>query len=378
MQDSYYPSVGAKRPEVIELIRTMGRRPLNKREAKRLDKLMPPRQPEPKEAFIIKPAADWLLTKDTAPDVEQMFGEFWHHGELCILFADTNVGKSILAVQIGNALSKGQPISGFAMPLQPAKVLYFDFELSTRQFETRYNSDAHGGYPFADDFLRVVLNPESTGQRRFKTFAVHIHNGVGNAVVGTGARILIIDNITCLSTGTESAAAAITLMRKLRDLKNEYNLSILVLAHTPKRNCARPITRNDLQGSKMLINFADSAFAIGESQVERNLRYLKQIKQRSTGEAYGANNVCLCRIVKPQNLLHFEFCGHSAEHGHLAAYTQQVRTLQEETVFNLHQQGHSVRQIAKQAGLSYSAVHCLVKRVREEGVESSEVVSQES
>jgi len=32
-------------------------------------------------------------------------------------------------------------------------------------------------------------------------------------------------------------------------------LSILALAHTPKRDQHNPITKNDLQGSKMLITF---------------------------------------------------------------------------------------------------------------------------
>jgi KaiC/GvpD/RAD55 family RecA-like ATPase len=372
MRDPFEGGPGAQRPEVIELIRTMSRRKLTARETKRLDQILPLNRPDPKEAFIIKPAGDWLRTETDKPDAEMLFGEFWHDGELCILFADTNVGKSILAVQIGDALSKGKPIDGFTMPHQPEKVLYFDFELSTRQFDARYSSNVYGRYPFSADFYRLVLNPESTGQRRFTTFADHIHNGIGNAIVSTGAKIVIIDNITCLQTGTESAAMAIKLMGKLRDLKNEYGLSFLVLAHTPKRNSARPLTRNDLQGSKMLINFADSAFAIGESQSRGGLRYLKQIKQRSTSETYGAQNVCLCRIAKPQNLLHLEFCGHSAEHLHLAAHTQQVQRQQEEHVLNLHQQGQSLRQIAQQAGMSYSAVHRLVRRVGLEGVVKSE------
>ena len=35
---------------------------------------------------------------------KMLFSEFWHEGELSILFADTNVGKSILAVQMANAI----------------------------------------------------------------------------------------------------------------------------------------------------------------------------------------------------------------------------------------------------------------------------------
>lgn len=34
------------------------------------------------------------------PDPSQLWHEFWNEGELCCLFADSNAGKSILAVQI--------------------------------------------------------------------------------------------------------------------------------------------------------------------------------------------------------------------------------------------------------------------------------------
>ena len=64
----------------------------------------------------------------------------------------------------------------------------------------------------------------------------------------------------------------------LKKIKNKYGLSLLILAHTPKRDATKGITKNDLSGSKMLMNFCDSAFAIGESFQKNGLRYLKQIK----------------------------------------------------------------------------------------------------
>jgi hypothetical protein len=46
----------------------------------------------------------------------------------------------------------------------------------------------------------------------------------------------------------------------------------------PKMEASKPINKNHLQGSKMLINFCDSSFAIGSHQ--ERLRYLKQIKAK--------------------------------------------------------------------------------------------------
>ncbi len=351
-----------ERPVAIELIRSMAKGPLTAKQNDTLNNQL--RSPtDSKDAFIIKPAGDFLQVTRSEPGTAMLFGDLWYEGELAILFADTNVGKSILAVQIGDALSRGAPIDRFAMKQQAATVLYFDFELSDQQFAKRYTSDLHGRHRFGANFYRVVFNPDSPGAHKFGSYHEYINNALENALITSQARIIIIDNITCLRTGTQAAASAVSLMQKLQTLKNKYGLSILVLAHAPKRNPTRPVTRNDLQGSKMLINFADSAFAIGESQAKTGLRYLKQIKQRSGSQVYGAANVCLCEIIKPYNFLQFEFAGPGNEADHLIHYTEQHRQNTEARIERLHRQGRSLRQISRDMGVSFSMVFRVVKRL---------------
>ena len=133
----------------------------------------------------------------------------------------------------------------------------------------------------------------------------------------TGAKILIIDNITYLNNGTETAKDASPLMKFLKKLKVKFGLSILALAHTPKRDVTKPIIGNHLQGSSMLMNFCDSCFAIGESTKGEQMRYIKQIKVRSCEKVYDADNVAVCEIVKPHNFVHFEFVEYGDESDHL-------------------------------------------------------------
>ena len=360
-----YDQLTNHRPMEIELIRDMARGALTPKQKKQMEEATQ-KPPNTRDAFIVKPASQWLHKGGRQQSYAKLFGDFWYQGELCILFADTNVGKSILAVQIGDALTKGEALGGMEGSREPQKVLYFDFELNARQFEKRYSSDLHGNYPFSEDFLRIEFNPEATGQKRFATYADYVNNALENVLVSTGARTMILDNITCLRTGTEAAAGAVNLMRNLQTIKNKYGLSMLVLAHTPKRNPARPISRNDLQGSKMLLNFADSAFAIGESQTTPGLRYLKQIKQRSGQELYGANNVYLCKIAKPHCFLQMEFAGYATEAAHLAAYTEQHRRATEQRVMQLHNEGRTGRGIATELGLSFSAVFRIIKKFGKE------------
>lgn len=68
---------------------------------------------EAKGLFLVKSANKWMQEASRRPIPKMLFDAFWFQGEVCILFADTNLGKSILAVQIGEAISKGFPINGF-------------------------------------------------------------------------------------------------------------------------------------------------------------------------------------------------------------------------------------------------------------------------
>jgi predicted ATP-dependent serine protease len=260
------------------------------------------------------------------------------------LFADTNVGKSILAVQIANLIAGLQP------------VLYFDFELSDKQFEARYSKEYTDHYQFSNHFYRAEIDPDGDfeGFDSFEDYLIHF---LEKTIVKAGIKILIIDNITYLKNETEKAKYALPLMKQLKALKKKYGLSILVLAHTPKRDLSKPITQNDLQGSKMLINFCDSAFAIGASQVDSNIRYLKQIKQRNTEQLYGADNVMVFQIVKPSNYLFMEFIGYNSEREHLKIFTERDREKMIEETKLLSSKGKSQRQIAAELRISLGAVN---------------------
>jgi archaellum biogenesis ATPase FlaH len=316
---------------------------------------------ESKGLFTVKTASRWIEQAKTRPIPQMLFGEFWFEGELCILFADTNLGKSILAVQIGNSISRGEQIRGFKLETPKQPILYFDFELTEKQFEGRYSVkneikkryEQH--YTFDENFIRVEINPDATIPET-QTFEDFLNHSLERSITETGAKVLIIDNLTYLKNETEKAKDALPLMKHLKALKNKYGLSILALAHTPKRDLSKPITRNDLQGSKMLINFCDSSFSIGESHSDKNLRYLKQIKQRNTEQIYDAENVCVCQIDKPYNFLLFEFVNFGKEWEHLIQHTEKDKENMTEKVNELNHQGRSLREIGFELGISHQKV----------------------
>jgi len=309
-------------------------------------------------------ANEWLIEASKKPIPKMLFGEFWFENEICILFADTNLGKSILAVQIGDSISKGENIFDLKFEAKKQPVLYCDFELSDKQFENRCSEEYEWHYKFNDNFIRIELDADDVIIDD-KEFEKKIINSIELAIIKTGSKVLIIDNLTFLISDTEKAKDAAPFMRSLKDLKKKHNLSLLILAHTPKRNLTLPITKNDLIGSKMLMNFCDSSFAIGEDYNDNKLKYLKQIKARNTEFIYGADHVIICQIIKPHNFLHFEFIGYSVEKRHLKKKSDKDMDQRLERIGELHSQGWSQREIAKELYVALGTVNKYVKIIKE-------------
>lgn len=310
----------------------------------------------------IKSANTWINDAKKRPIPKMLFGEFWFQGELCILFADTNLGKSILAVQIAHSISSGYSTCGLKFESEQQPVIYIDFELSDKQFECRYSDDYQNHFEFNSNFLRAEIEPNSKIPKNYKSFEDYLYASIENAVVNHSAKILIIDNITYLRNGTEKATEAVSLMHFLNDLKKKYGLSILVLAHTPKRDSSKPLSKNDLSGSKTLMNFCDSCFAIGESFTSNGARYLKQIKQRFVENIYGVDNVITCVISKDINFLNFRFEGYDNELIHLQEKTFQDLNDRNEEIFRLKKEEKTNVEIAKMFGISESAIRKILKK----------------
>lgn len=320
-----------------------------------------------KSLFSIHTANQWLEKAKMRPAPKMLFDEFWFEGELCILFADTNVGKSILATQIADAIGKGQDIGNLRVGVDSQPIIYLDFELTDKQFEARYSVKEDdffiNHFSFSENLIRAEINPNNLLPSAFNSFEEYLTFSIEHAVSQYESRVLIIDNLTYLKRETEKAKDALPLMKELKQLKSRFDLSILALAHTPKRDTSKPLSRNDLQGSKMLINFCDSAFAIGESVKDNSLRYLKQIKVRNAEAKYTTENILLCQIDKKENFLYFEFLEVGNERKHLRQLSETDRTWLINESKKLYEQGCSQREIALKLGISAMTVNRYLKQM---------------
>jgi hypothetical protein len=303
--------------------------------------------PEQIGMFTVKTANRTIKEAALRPNPDTLWLSLWYEGEVCCLFSDSNLGKSIYAVQIATSIAEKQ------------RVLYFDFELSDKQFQLRYSDEVGSLYQFPDNLYRVEINRESLDATNFEEAVI---GNIEQAAVQTGAKVLIIDNLTYLCIASEKGDAAGTLMFRLMSLKRKYALSMLILAHTPKRCLSNPITQNDLAGSKKLYNFFDSVFAIGKSAKDNNVRYIKQLKVRYGNYIYDADNVIVSAIEKTGTFLQFVNIGYAAEKEHLKEQTDKDISQLAEKAKELISQGMSYRNAASELGVSLGKIQRIIKK----------------
>ena len=285
--------------------------------------------------LIAKTANQWMKEAADRPMPADLWNRIIYEGDLAILFASSGSGKSILSTQIAHEIS------------QRERVVYLDCEMSDKQFHWRYE-----GFTFHPNFIRMELFPdgEKPPQISDEDFIIQ---SLEEAILSLGARVLIVDNITYLRSDTEKARDALGLMKKLKELKKKHGLTVLAIAHTPKRDASRPLSQNDLAGSMMLYNFCDAVFAIGVGSDPR-VRYVKQLKTRYTEIIYGENNVITFEIEKRlDGFLQFKFTGYGSETDYLSARNRDQR---DEQIIALHLSGNGVNDIARQLKISNATV----------------------
>jgi KaiC/GvpD/RAD55 family RecA-like ATPase len=307
----------------------------------------------PDLASRFRTANQRLVDAEELPDIQPLVGDYFKEGEVSILFGDTDLGKTIAAYTIANGISKGdKTILGLPSAGVPRRVLYYDYELSDKQFQERYN-----GHSFSDDLLICVnVLHDEKGSIDIDAFERDIQE--------LQPEVIIIDNITYLSSGSNTEIdVARSIMANLKDVRIKYGVSILVIAHTPKIKPGSYLHINQLGGSKYLSNFSDTIFAIAKSKQGEGIRYIKQLKFRSTPSS---NTIQVYEIRHEDNFLGFIHIDEDFESKHAGKIQQEDTGMMEkrkEAMRLRTEEGFSITEVSEKLGLSRSTVGNWLKGV---------------
>lgn len=301
----------------------------------------------------LKPANDWIEDAAGRPDPRFFYHGLIAEGENTVIFASTNVGKSILAVMIAEDIAWTD------------KVVYVDLELSDKQFQLRYFDRTTGEmHKFPSNFIRAEIDPDMiVGTNLEQAIIDSIEEAAKQ-----GVKFFIIDNLTYICHDNEKSAIASEFMIKLRQLKFTYGLTTIVVAHTPKRRGYEPITINDLAGSARLGDFFDAGIALARSARDNNLRYLKQVKVRSCEFKHDSDNVVVYDLVKEDGFLRFVVHGYANEEEHLKNGNPAEDLDEIYDILRLQKQGKSLREIAKVLDISLGKVQRRLQKAKDENI----------
>ena len=118
-------------------------------------------QTKDKDSFLkAKKLKDTLKEQLSKPRKRKLFGQLWWENELLVLFATTGVGKTILGVQLAEAIASGknvfEELTEFINECGAMIVLLLDYELSPAQLIKRY-TDENGKnlHDFHDNLIRL-------------------------------------------------------------------------------------------------------------------------------------------------------------------------------------------------------------------------------
>lgn len=310
--------------------------------------------PDPADSMLqTRPAGEWITRgRKHRVSSSELFGSLWREGEVAVLFGDKGSGKSVLAVQIAEDIAQGRNTASrecASSPTQkPTKVLYLDFQLTARQFSERYSSPSPipGKLPVKCRFRFTRAQIEWDGRlpAAFKNdLNGYLQHSIFHQVEASGARVLIVDDISYLARD----AGSIRVMKTLKLQAATYGLSILVIAHMKgRRTKSAPITLSDIAGSRHIAELADSVFAIGRSTFGPEYRYVKHLASPAavthdasnlltyqlertwsadSTDTSASENPSLTTHRTPLPFLGLTFLGPSTESDHLRDYAAETR-----------------------------------------------------
>ena len=208
-------------------------------------------------------------------------------------------------------------------------------------------------YRFGENLIRTVLNPECFDLRAAPERMIA---AVEAEIEKHQPRFIIIDNITWIVKENKDADIAADFMAKMLQLQRRHSLSVVVIAHTPKRNTSEVLQSKDLQGSKNLVNFCKNLIGVAASRKDKPIRYIKHIFSRNSAVVYDENNVIECAIEKEPGsaILRWNLIGFTKEVEHLTVPEQEYTEDQLlEGVFNRRNKNMSYENIRKDMNLPW-------------------------
>ncbi len=276
---------------------------------------------------------------------QRLFDDYWREGEVTLFFGPSRTYKSILAMQIAESIARGHAIDGFDLESRRKKVLYADLKLSDKQFAARYAKEGRQ-YKFSENLYRQKPPKDEK-----------LIEWLRRMVSEKGFRVIVLDDLSAVRMSYDGTRETLKMMRELKDLRDEFDLSILVIACSREQRPGELISEAHMMRSRVLCDEADSTFAIGVHPANPHYCYLTQTRTLLSAIKWHGNDVPVCSIqMSDDGLLSMAF-----DDRFVADIDEELRQM----ICNVkwaRDAGASYRSIADDLGISKSKVARLFKK----------------
>ena len=219
-------------------------------------------------------------------EVVQICDEILLENGTSSISGQSNVGKSILALQFAMCVAMGVPFLTFNVP-RPRRVLLVQFEMMDAHMSNRIEKTAKamlGQYP--QHFKRYKDNLRITSVEQIKIFTDQYQAIEGNLMAADPPYdVVVIDNLYSSGAANIAKNDELTqLMSRIDQLRKEYKCAFMMVSHHKKLEEKRPLEHSMVYGGSYFVNFLDNLIQVANTGRHNQLKVFKITKIRTENE----------------------------------------------------------------------------------------------
>ncbi len=206
---------------------------------------------------------------------EPIIDDLFFEKDIMGLAGGTNVGKSVMSLQLSTCLALGVPFLGFRIP-KARKVMHVQFELKDESFKQLIERTAMhfvDKYPVEAERFEQNLSILSSGQDN--VFTDKWEEMDANLTFDP-CEVLVVDNLyTSTNKNVSKNDDVMDLLRTMVNLKNKHKVAILIVSHHKKIGEASPLDVSMMLGGSAYTNHLDGIVQLASSQRLPGLKVMK-------------------------------------------------------------------------------------------------------
>lgn len=281
-----------------------------------------------------------LLMDTPLFEPEQLLGNLITERSLTLIYAQTNVGKTWLALAMANAMSLGTSLMKWEATKQ-IRVFYMDGEMGLYDLQQRLiklsNKRKDGGY------LRYMNRQKEADQQRLMP---ELRTAAGQATAEARFRdsqVIVIDNLSSLmgGSGSENGAEDWEPMQQWLLKLRAQGRSVIVLHHAGKRGDARGTSKmKDVMDTVIRMAWPEDYI-----RARDGIKFIMDFEDKAR-TLHGEEAEALLVNISPE--------GQWSWQPHKAPTA--APNLKKSQVIALHKEGRSVRDIERETGVARSTI----------------------